>query len=198
MTGQTGFIGEIPPSQSTNPTWHMKWITLFLGLLLCGALAPADDALGSNPGRGILDPAGVPLADADQGAAAQPNIRGTHSGSFIYGRAYGQLAGKSVEFTVTIKQEPGSEDFTGVVQEPYSGFGVAHDGKLWADIRGTCRVEKGVIKIKYEKTYRYFEQPAVTYSGTLDPGTGTVAGKWLFLDEPDNNGTFELTGVRLK
>lgn len=140
----------------------------------------------------------APPKRIDAAVTARPNIRGQHKGSYTYGENYGQIAGKSVRFTATIEQVAESEEFTGVIQEEYSGFGTPRNGSLWGDIKGTCKNENGSIRIRFQKKYRYFEQPPVSYEGTLSPRTGLLKGKWHISDSPANCGIFELDEVRRK
>lgn len=127
-------------------------------------------------------------------SGGQPDIGGAYSGGYTYGPGYSKgLSGKMVPFNISIDQAPGSARFKGVITEPYSGFGVAREGKLWADIEGSCsRAVGGSTAIQFKKTYRYFSQESVSYRGSVGPGSSTLTGTWMFGSQPDLTGTFVL------
>jgi hypothetical protein len=124
-----------------------------------------------------------------------PNVQGIYQGSYSYGSAYEKLAGQSVNFEVALQQARGSNKIKGVIKENYTGFGTMKSGYLWADIVGTCEEENGYIHLKFTKTYRYFNQPPVSYSGSLPPGSTLLAGTWFFPDKTSDSGMFQISNM---
>ncbi|MFO1482076.1 MAG: hypothetical protein U1F71_01815 [Verrucomicrobiaceae bacterium] len=133
-------------------------------------------------------------------ASGTTNISGSYSGGYTYGSGYSaNLTGTTVPFNVSINQAAGAASFSGVINEPYSGFGTARDGKLWADIQGTCsRGANGSISVSFQKTYRYFSQDSVSYRGTVSPGSRKLTGTWWFASQPDLTGTFVVNQFPLR
>lgn len=113
------------------------------------------------------------------------------SGMFVYGRSYGLRSGNQVKFTLSITSTQGSR-FTGVTEEPYSGFGKAVNGHLYADVVGTCTLEQGITRVTFTKTYRHFPQEPVDYTGSLSRPAGVLSGTWTFPGR-SSGGTFILT-----
>lgn len=154
--------------------------------LLLGALAAFASGLLSS--CVVVSPAGT------------ANISGSYSGGYTYGPGYAaNLAGRTVPFNVSIDQESGTANFSGVINEPYSGFGTARDGNLWADIQGSYfRGADGSITVHFLKTYRYFNQESVTYRGSVNPKSRTLTGTWWFASQPDLTGTFVVNRFSLQ
>ena len=133
-------------------------------------------------------------------ASGTTNISGSYSGGYTYGQGYSSnLAGSTVPFNISMDQATGAASFSGVINEPYSGFGTARDGKLWADVQGTCSCgADGSISVRFQKTYRYFSQESVNYRGSVNPGSRTLTGTWWFASKPDQTGTFVVNQFPLR
>lgn len=180
-------------SRSPSPLRRLAlpWfaLSMLLGLTSCESPSSASRTSPANPNLGQAAPGPQPLRET-------VNISGSYHGSYTYGPGYQNLAGNSVRFHIAIQQTPGSEQFTGTIDEDYSGFGTPLNGRLWADIRGTCRREGAIVKVHFTKTYRYFAQESVIYQGTFPAGGGTLAGTWHFGDASNLSGTFVIGGLR--
>ena len=113
-------------------------------------------------------------SDVAQGAGAA-NLNGNFAGTYTYESGYvASMIGKSVNFHMKIAQPAGASTFTAVVNEPYTNFGVARNGRLWADVTG----EVNGNHVHFVKTYRYFSQPSVIYDGSYNPNARQVIGSW--------------------
>ncbi len=184
-----------------------------LSLIVSAALAtggavawktgPASPSTGpAHGGHAAPVVAGPSLAQMARQILTQPNISGTYQGSYSAGNTDGQDYGQNVDFSITIHQADGSESFTGVIHEPYSGYGygVAQDGDLVADVRGTCRLDNGVIKMDFEKTYRYFQNFAPDYLEYVwvEDRFAVIFGEPLPYPAPDpkvDNGVIQYSGT---
>lgn len=108
-------------------------------------------------------------------SAGAVNLNGNFAGTYTYEAGYAaSQIGTGVNFHMKIAQSGGASTFTAVVHEPYSGFGVARNGQLWADVTGQVNGNQ----VHFVKTYRYFSQPSVIYDGSYNPGTRQVIGSW--------------------
>jgi hypothetical protein len=154
--------------------------------------------LAGPSGEASLKAAGELPPNTGEEPLAHPNIAGAFGGTYTFGAGYRAFAGKTVQFSVTIQQLAGSENIKGVTQEPYLGFGTPKEGKVWADIRGTCRHANGKVEITFDKIYRTIKQPPTKYFGILDPNTGLLTGTWEFAEKPELNGRFQFNNVKLK
>jgi serine/threonine protein kinase len=113
--------------------------------------------------------------------AALPNMNKQISGIYTYGPGYAAAQrGKSVVFELKSVQEDGSNRFEGVMNEPHTDFGTPMDKRLWADVRGEILSNSSTVKVRFTKTYRYFQQASVIYEGNFDPSTGEITGTWKF------------------
>jgi peptidoglycan hydrolase-like protein with peptidoglycan-binding domain len=121
-----------------------------------------------------------------------PKLAGRWLGTYFYGRGYTtQQKANPVSFDLIIPDSAGEMEFTGVYEEPYTGFGTpGPDGKMHGSIKGTASERNGKIHVIFEKSYRYFTQPAATNQGDLNPDTGRISGSWGFPD--GSSGTFTL------
>lgn len=127
-----------------------------------------------------------------------PNVQGIYQGSYSYGSTYEKMAGQAVNFEIALQQSRGSNKIKGVIKESYTGFGTMKNGYLWADIAGTCEEENGYIHLKFTKSYRYFEQPPVSYSGSMPPGSELLTGTWFFPDKTSDSGMFQISKLHAK
>ena len=127
-----------------------------------------------------------------------PNVQGVYQGSYTYGNSYGKLAGQSFDFEIALQQPRGSQKIKGIIKETYTGFGKMKNGYLWADIVGTCEEENGFIHLKFTKTYRYFKQPPVSFSGSLPPGSTLLAGAWFYPDKTSDSGMFQINNLHVQ
>ena len=162
--------------------------------------APAPTLPGTPAIPPTRTPAPVPAPSAVNPAPTVPPstpprapeiLPKSMSGMFVYGRSYGLRSGNQVKFTLSITSTQGSR-FTGVTEEPYSGFGKAVNGHLYADVVGTCTLEQGITRVTFTKTYRHFPQEPVDYTGSLSRPAGVLSGTWTFPGR-SSGGTFILT-----
>ncbi len=124
-----------------------------------------------------------------------PNVQGIYQGSYSYGSSYEKLSGQTVNFEIALHQSRGSNKIKGVIKESYTGFGTMKNGYLWADITGTCEEENGYIHLKFTKSYLYFTQPPVSYSGSMPPGSELLTGTWFFPDKTSDSGMFQISNL---
>ena len=147
---------------------------------LAGSTPPATQ-LPSEPATHSVPIPTSPASDH----LAPPNLSGLFTGTYTYGKGYTTpLLGSTVSFRLQIKQKEGARQFTAVIDEPYSGFGVAKDGRLWADVTGEITERNGGIKMHFVKTYRYFKQPSIVYNANFDAQMRQIEGNWIFPSLP--------------
>lgn len=127
-------------------------------------------------------------------ASMLPNMNKELLGSYIYGPGYSAAQrGKSVSFELKTVQEEGSNRFEGVMNEPYTSFGTPKDKRLWADVRGEVINNGSSVKVRFTKTYRYFQQSPIIYEGGFDPSTSEIKGTWRISDGlASASGTFKM------
>jgi serine/threonine protein kinase len=124
--------------------------------------------------------------------AALPNMNKQISGFYTYGPGYAvSQRGKSVVFELKSVQAEGSNRFEGVMNEPHTDFGTPMDKRLWADVRGEILSNGSSVKVRFTKTYRYFQQTSSIYEGNFDPSTGEITGTWKFA-QGSGTGTFTM------
>lgn len=131
-------------------------------------------------------PNGGQWADVSIGG---PNQAAKLNGVYRYSGPHGQ----AVSFVVLSLKGHGGH-FTAVTREPYTNFGTAKDGSLWADIQGSVSTQGGRTVVTFTKTYRYFQQESVKYEGTYNPADKKITGRWYF-PKSSTNGTFEISGA---
>jgi len=105
-----------------------------------------------------------------------PSLAGRWLGTYKY-----SAGGGEVKFDLVIADSKGGAGFTGVYSEPHSGFGTAGpDGLMHGSVSGSVIAVEADdrVRIRFAKTYEFFEQPPVQYEGTLNPVTGKAAGSW--------------------
>lgn len=148
----------------------------------------------AQPPTGLLSSTALKqLGLDDMQEQKAPVIAGRWRGTYHYGAGY--FAGQRlqpVRFDLVIADDNGDTRFTGVYTEPYTGFGSAGpDGQMHGSVSGSVIEERGRVRIQFEKSYRYFDQPPAQYEGTLNPATGKASGEWGF-GAGGGQGTFTL------
>ena len=110
-----------------------------------------------------------------------PDLSGNYLGVYFYGFGFErERQGQMVHFRLKLVQDEGDSTFTGEIDEEYTDFGTPKNNRLRATVVGEFSQQGGVLKMRLQKTYRYFDQDSVTYRGVWDAERNSFDGKFSF------------------